>query len=341
MDQFISERVQPYFEKIEKIAPIICEHADRAESEAQMPREVAEAFHEAGLFRVVLPRQMGGGDLSIPDAMRLCEQIARIDASAGWNFAICSGGPMFGHNLSRAAFEKIYGDPRGVSAGSLNPVSRVTPVQGGWKFSGKAPYASGSAHATYLLATGLVLRDGAPQFVNDVPVLRAGLFPIENAQALNTWSTAGMRGTGSNDWVFEDVFVPAEFTFDWLNATSPWQRGAFANIPLQVQIAGGLAPVILGAARHALDTFAELAQAKVPTATRATLRERPIAQIQFAQAEGLVQAARSYFYDSQDDMWRRGEAGETFTPEARAHIRLAIVTAVKLALQAIDLIADA
>ena len=123
MDQLISERVRPYIDKLQKIAPIICEHADRAEREAQMPQEVADAFHEAGLFRVLLPRQMGGGDLTLPDTMRLCEQIARIDASAGWNFAICSGGPVFGHNLSKAAFEKIYGDPRGVSAGSLNPLA--------------------------------------------------------------------------------------------------------------------------------------------------------------------------------------------------------------------------
>ena len=273
MEQLFSERVRPYFDKVKEIAPIIREHADRAEREAQMPQEVADAFHEGGLFRVFLPREMGGGEFTIPDTMRLSEAVSRIDASAGWNFSICSGGPLFGHNLSKAAFEEIYGDPRGVTAGSLNPMSgQVSRVEGGWTFSGKAPYASGSAHATYLMATGLVLRDRAPQFVNDVPVLRAGLFPIKNAKALNTWSTAGMRGTGSNDCVFENVFVPDEFTFDWLNATSPWQRGPFAHIPLHVQFGGSLAPVILGTVRHALDTFAELAQAKVPTATRATLR---------------------------------------------------------------------
>ncbi|MGA7870812.1 MAG: acyl-CoA dehydrogenase family protein [Candidatus Binatus sp.] len=342
MEQLVSEQARPYFEKVQKIAAIIREHADRAECEAQMPREVADAFHETGLFKVFLPRNMGGGELTIPDSLRLCEEISRIDASTGWNFAICSGGPLFGHNLSRAAFEKIYGDPRGVSAGSLNPMTtQAVSVEGGWRLSGKAQYASGSGHATYLLAAGLVLRDGAPQFVNEVPVLRAGLFPIEHAKILNTWSTAGMRGTGSNDCVFENVFVPDEFTFDWLDAKSPWQRGPFGNIPLHVQISGGLAPVILGAARHALDTLNELARAKVPAATRATLRERPIAQIQFAQAEGLLQAARSYLYSSQDEVWRKGEAGESFTVQDLAHIRLAIVTAMKLGLQAVDLVADA
>ena len=342
MDRLISERARPYFEKAQKLAPIIREHADRAEREAQIPREVVDAFHDAGLFRILLPRKMGGGELTIPDSLRLCEEVARIDGSAGWNLAICSGGPMFGYNLSRAAFEKIYGDPLGLSAGSLNPATtRVVAADGGWRFSGKATYASGSGHATYLMAAGMVLRDGAPQMVDGFPMMRAGLFPIKQAKILNTWSTAGMRGTGSNDCEFENVLVPDEFTFDWLNAKSPWQRGPFENIPLQLQFVGGLVSVVLGTARHALDALSEIAQAKVPAAARATLRERPLAQIQFAQAEGLLHAARAYFYSCNDEIWRKGEAGESFNIQDRAHARLAVVTAAKLAVQAVDLVADA
>jgi alkylation response protein AidB-like acyl-CoA dehydrogenase len=342
MDRLVSERARPYFEKVQKLAPTIREHADRAERDAQMPREVIDAFHDAGLFRILLPRQMGGGELTIPDSLRLCEEVSRIDGSAGWNLAICSGSPLFGHNLSRAAFEKVYGDPRGMSAGSLNPATtRVVAVDGGWRFSGKATYASASAHATYLMAAGMVLRDGAPQIVDGFPMMRAGLFPIKEAEILNTWATSGMRGTGSNDCVFENVFVPDEFTFDWLNAKSPWQRGPFANIPLQLQFVGGLVSVVLGTARHALDALNEIAHVKVPAATRATLRERPLAQIQFAQAEGLLHAARAYFYSCNDEIWRKGEAGESFSIEDRAHSRLAVVTAAKLAVQAVDLVADA
>jgi indole-3-acetate monooxygenase len=342
MDRLLSERARPYFERAQTLEPIIREYADRAEREAQMPREVADAFREAGLFRILVPREMGGAELTIPDSLRLCEEVSRFDGSAGWNLAICSSGPLFGYNLSRAAFEKIYGDPRGVTAGSLNPVAtQVIAVDGGWRFSGRATYASASAHATYLLAAGIVMRDGAPHFVDGVPTLRGGLFPIEHAKILNTWSTAGMRGTGSNDCVFDNVFIPDEFTFDWLNAKSPWKRGPLGNIPLQLQFVGNLACVVLGTARHALDALNEIAQAKVPAASRGTLRERPIAQIQFAQAEGLLHAARAYFYSCNDEIWRKGEAGEGFSIQDRAHARLAVVTAAKLAVQAVDLVADA
>ena len=71
----LSERAKPYFDKVQKLAPIIREHADRAEREAQMPREVADAFHEAGMFRMLLPRKMGGGELTIPDSLRLIEEV--------------------------------------------------------------------------------------------------------------------------------------------------------------------------------------------------------------------------------------------------------------------------
>jgi alkylation response protein AidB-like acyl-CoA dehydrogenase len=338
----LSEGLKPYFDKVQQLAPVIREHADRAERDAQIPPEVVDAFHAAGFFRVFLPREMSGGALTIPEMLRLVEEVSRIDASAGWNLAICAGGPIFAQFLSRAAYEEIFTDPRGVTCGSLNPMTcQAVPVEGGWRFSGRATNASGSAHATYLMAAALVLRDGAPQIVEGIPVLRAGFFPIKHATILKTWSTSGMRGTGSNDCVFENVFVPGDFTFDWLNARPTWQSGPFADIPMHQQMAGALATVVLGTARHAIDTLDGIARSKVPVATQATLRERPLAQIQFAQAEGLLNAARAYFYQCNDEVWRKGVARESFTVKDFAHTRLGIVTAVKLALQAVDLVADA
>lgn len=85
----------------------------------------------------------------------------------------------------------------------------------------------------------------------------------------------------------------------------------------------------------------DLAVTKVPTATRASLRERPLAQIQIAQAEGLVQAARAYLLAANEEVWRRGAAGADFDAPARAAARLASVTAARLAAQAVDLVFDA
>jgi alkylation response protein AidB-like acyl-CoA dehydrogenase len=342
MPESSSNRAAEYIDRVRQLAPVVRQHASESDLNAQISPAVIEAFHDAGLFRILLPSSMAGGDLTIPDALRVFEEVARVDGSAGWNMSICAGGPLFGHFVGREAFSEIYSDPSAVTAGSLNATTSVAvPVQGGWRLTGKATNASGSAHASYLMAAGVVLRDGKPELIDNIPAMRAALFAIKNCKILDTWSVSGMRGTGSNDCVFENVFVPEEFTFEWPNPSANWKTGAFGTIPLSVQLGGGFAAVALGIARHAIEAFVELASAKVPIGGRSTLRERPLAQIQLAQAEAFVQAGRAYFVQCYDDIWRKGERGESFDDRVRADARLASVSAAKFAAQAVDLIYDA
>ena len=182
---------------------------------------------------------------------------------------------------------------------------------------------------------------GAPQIVNGIPKFRTGIFPIKSGKILSTWSVSGLRGTGSNDVTYDNVFVPDGYTFEFPNPRSSWQTGPFARIPLLVQLANALAAVGLGIARHAIDALKELAVAKVPLGTTASLRERPIAQIQLGEAEGLLRAARSYLYESIAEIWRRGATDEPFDVDALASTRMATVTAGKLAARAVDLVYDA
>jgi indole-3-acetate monooxygenase len=336
-----NDRLNDYLGRIRKIAPLISEHATESEHESQLAPAIAEAFHAAGLYRIFLPLEMDGGDLTIPEALRLYEEAATIDGSTGWNLAISSGGPLFGSFVARDVFQKIFADRRSVTCGSLSPNSQAVKVDGGFRYTGRATYASGSAQATWLMANAIVLSEGQPQFVDGLPAMRVGLFPIKDAKILQTWSVSGMRGTGSNDCVFENVFVPEAFTYESFTPAPKWNRGALSYIPLMVQLGGGLAAVALGVARHAIEAFKKIAMSKVPTATRSTLRERPMAQIQIAQAEGLLRAARAYLYDVSDDVWLKGERGEKFDFTACADARLAAVTAAKFAAQAVDLVYDA
>lgn len=342
MPDAAADRLASYIASVRKLAPLIHQHGDEAERNAQLSREVVEEFHRAGLFRIFLPARMGGGELTIPQSFRLVEEVAYVDGSAGWNMAICSGGPLFGHYVARDAFEEIFSNPRAVIAGSLNAMTTTaTRGEGGWVYSGKATNASGSGHATHIMAAGLVMRDGAPQFTDGIPQMRAAVFPVEHVKILSTWSVSGMRATGSNDCTFENVFVPERYTFEFPNPRETWTVGAWAKLPQSVQTGGVFGAVALGIAHHALDAFKDLAMAKIPIGSRATLRERPMAQVQLAQAEGLVRAGRAYYYDCYDDMWRRAERGETFNDRALADARLAAVTAGRLAIQAVDLIYDA
>ncbi len=329
-------------EHARKLGPLIVEHAAESERLSQLSTKVVDAFHETGLFRALLPVQMGGFDLTIAQQCELVEQIARFDGATGWNLAIGSGGPAIANFLAREAFENIFGDRRALVAGSLGPMGNsAAACEGGFRFTGRATYASGSAQATWLVASGVELVNDAPQIVNGIPKFRAGAFPIKFAKILSTWSVSGLRGTGSNDVVFENVFVPESYTFEFPNPRSAWQTGPFSRIPLMVQLGNVLSAVALGIARHAIDALKELAVSKVPLGTMASLRERPIAQIQLGEAEGTLRAARSYLYGSIAEIWERGGTDEPFDAEVLASARMASVTAGKLAARTVDLVYDA
>jgi alkylation response protein AidB-like acyl-CoA dehydrogenase len=325
-----------------KLGPLIVEHAAESERLSQLSTKVVDAFHETGLFRALLPVQMGGFDLTIAQQCELVEQVARVDGATGWNLAIGSGGPAIANFLAREAFENIFSDRRALVAGSLGPMGNsARACEGGFRFTGRATYASGSAQATWLAGSGVELVNDAPQIVNGIPKFRTGIFPIKFAKILSTWSVSGLRGTGSNDVAFEDVFVPESYTFEFPNPRSAWQTGPFSRIPLMVQLGNVLSAVALGIARHAIDALKDLAVSKVPLGTMASLRERPIAQIQLGEAEGTLRAARSYLYGSVAEIWKRGEADEPFDAEVLASARMASVTAGKLAARTVDLVYDA
>jgi len=335
-------RVAECIDRVRQLGPVIAQQAAESERLGQLAPKVVDAFHDSRLFRVLLPKELNGFGLTIPEQNEVIEEVASFDGAAGWNFAIGSGGPAIAGFVTRDAFEEIFSDPRALVAGSFSPMGNtVVRSDGGYRFTGKSTFASGSAQATWLTGNGVELVDGAPQVEDGIPRFKAGLMPIKQAKILDTWSVSGLRGTGSNDVVYEDVFIPEKFTFDFPNAKPRWQTGALARIPLMVQLGGALAAVSLGIARHAIEALKELAISKVPLGTFASLRERPVAQLQLGEAEGTLQAARAYLHQSVNEIWRKGDAGEAFDWPALAQARLATVTTGKLAARAVDLVYDA
>ncbi len=326
MSTALLERVAPYVERVASIAPVARQYADWSEHNARPANELVEALRDADLFRLLVPKDMGGAGLSPWELGPVIEALARVDGSAGWTMALGQG--LLGQLVKPDLFTELFGNPRLTMAGSLNPTSvRAVRVDGGYKYSGKGTYVSGCTHAAWMVAAGLVVENGAPQFVDGAPVVKVGVLPMQVCRIKETWRMSGMRGTGSHDVEFDDVFVPDDLTFT--------QADALANL------GASLAPVSLGIAQHAIDAFIELAGAKVPLGTRALLRDRVTAQAQLGQAEGLLQAGRSLFYETAAEAEARRTARRAPTDQERARMRLGSVMAAQLSAQAVDLIYDA
>jgi indole-3-acetate monooxygenase len=336
-----SANLEMILERVDKIADVIRDGAAESERLGHLAPAVIDALHEIDIFRMMIPAEHGGMALTIPESIVVLERVASFDASTGWTAAILADGPLFARFLSPAAFAGVC-DPLGLIAGTLNPaVCRAEPVDGGYLYSGRATYLSGSAHAQWVMAAAIVMRDGQPAISDTGIEIRSGLFRIEHARSLDTWHVTGMRATGSTDFAFENVMIPAEWTFEPLRPRAT-ADDAFSAIPLWAQLGSGLAACAVGAARNMIDRFVELAAAKVPAGGNfARLAERAPAQIAVGEAEGLYLAAHAVLADAVNWVWARGEAQDPFDNNALARQRLGVVTAVRLAAQAIDLLHDA
>jgi alkylation response protein AidB-like acyl-CoA dehydrogenase len=191
------------------------------------------------------------------------------------------------------------------------------------------------------MAGAWVHRDGEKSWIDGRPEMIAGLLPMSNATVEDTWSTTGMRATGSDDCTYVDVIVPTERTYEWPEPPARWDAGPAARIPMHAQLGIGVAATIVGTSRGTQQRFVELAATKRPTAHTTVLAERAFAQMAVGEATGLVMAAEDTLRNGAADLWARAERNEAFDVDARLDLRLRMVTACRLALRAIDLLVDA
>ena len=327
LQQALMDRVAPWLDKVAAVSHIARETADWSEVHSRPAEAFVEALRDSGLFSLLVPENMGGAGLSVWELPPVIEAMARVDGSAGWTLALGQG--LLALLVPPALFRELFADPKATMAGSLNPVQvRAVKVPGGYRFSGRGTNVSGCTHAAWMVAAGLVVEDGVPKWLdNNTPVIRAGVLAMKDCTILETWNVHGMRGTGSHDVTFEDLFVQDDLTFA--------QNDALANL------GASLAPVALGIAQHAIDAFVELATTKVPLGSRTLLRERPQAQMQLGEALGYLDAARSLFYETAAEAEARRKAGVTPSEAERARVSLGSVIAAQHSARAVDLIYDA
>lgn len=305
--------------------------SSQAESQRQrrLPAPVVDAFHEAGLFRLLVSTDFGGLGLKEIEGAAVVEAVARHDASAAWSVMIANSSAGYARALPPGVTAEILSPPRSVIAGVINPHTlTLEAVEGGFILDGKAPFASGCTHASWFGGGGLLKRGSADGSRFAPGSLLLAFVPAERGEILDTWHVTGLRGSGSHDIRFDNVFVPEQYVAN--NADVPATRAGAT-----------IAAVAVGTARRAFEEFVALASGKVSFGSRSLVRDRADAQIAAARALGLVEAAsallRSYMAGYPD----RVRGGPAQSPGEEASLRMACVTAADLAVQAVDLLATA
>lgn len=324
------------------LRPQIQAAAEEIERERRLPLPLVQAMKDAGIFRMPMPRAWGGPEVDPLTQVRIVEELSAADPSVGWCAMIGSDGGYFSAFLEDGVGRALYPDLDLVTGSSTRPTGRAVVTDGGYRVGGRWVFSSGCQHSTYLVANCFVFdEDGGQRFLEDgEPESRLCFLPAERCEILDTWTTTGLRGSGSHDFAAEDVFVPAEQTFSLFSPGSlPIRReGPLYAFPFMFIVNGAGVP--LGTARAAIDAFVELASGKRLLGGTG-LRDEAWARSAVARAELLVGGARGYVFDALGDFWETLLKGDTPTLRQRARFRLTLAGTSALCVEAVDLMYQA
>jgi alkylation response protein AidB-like acyl-CoA dehydrogenase len=325
-----------YVQRARELAPELAAAADEIERRRELPEPVVDALVERGLYRLLLPRSLGGAELLPARFVPVIEEIAKADASTAWCLNQASGCSMTAGYLEPAAACEIFGGPRGILAWGPGPGS-ARIVEGGYRVTASWSFASGSHNATWLgCHVPIVEADGTPRLNRDgSPVVRTMLFPKANARMTDIWHVIGLKGTGSDKFSVEDLFVPQRHTATRDDETRREQGLLYRFSSLQLY-AAGFAGVAMGIARSTLDAFVVLARDKVPFRSVGALRDNHLIQSQVAQAEARLSAARASLLESLEEITAEVARAGHITLDQRMVIRLASTFAIHQSVQVVD-----
>src|SRR6516165_2381976 len=278
------------------LIPQLRDRAARTEQLRRLPPETERDLHDAGLFRIVQPKRVGGFEFDYVALVDCAEIIGRADASVAWNLAnLASHHWMLGMFDKRAQDLVWDRDPNALIASSfIFPAGRARRVEGGYRLRGSWPFSSGVASCAWNMLASVVSSDDEADGIE----YRIFLLPKTDYKILDTWNVAGLRGTGSSDVEVRDAFVPEHLTVavgDLAGGATPGSKvnpNPLYALPVFSLFPYVLSGVALGNAQACLDDYVDTARYRASTYNRAKLGDLQSTQIKIAEASAKIDAAR-------------------------------------------------
>ena len=310
------------------------ERADSTEKARRVSQEAIEEMESHGLTRLLRPRRWQGLETNWRTFVDTVIAASTGCGSTGWVLSILNSHNWFLAQFPEAAQERVWGEePNALIASSFTPVGKVQVVDGGVRLSGRWQWSSGVDVCNWVMLGALIppaSGEGRPQVV--VCLVRRPDF-----QVVDTWFNVGLRGTGSNDVVVDDVFVPNQHMLNMLDlreGVSPGNKINASNlyrVPMYTAAPLSIASPAIGAAIGGRDLWVEWTKQKVTTATGEQATGQLPLQMRLSEADTELDIARMLLHRVTDVLDR----GAVTLPE-RYRNRRDFTYAVRLACSATD-----
>ncbi|GAA2824674.1 3-hydroxy-9,10-secoandrosta-1,3,5(10)-triene-9,17-dione monooxygenase oxygenase subunit [Crossiella cryophila] len=324
---------------VRELLPALRDRAQEAEDLRRIPTESIKALQENGFFKLLQPTRYGG---QAADPVVFYEAVTLIAAacgSTGWVASVLGVHPWHLGLFDDRAQQDVWGEDVDTRiSSSYAPAGRATPVDGGFRFSGRWSFSSGCDHATWVLLGGLVLGpEGKPVD------FRTFLLPIADYSIVDVWDTVGLRGTGSNDILVEDVFVPEHRTLSFSHTAKCASPGQEVNpepiyrLPYGTVHPFAITAPIIGMARGAYEAHVGHTRARIRAAYLGEkAAEDGFAQVRIAEAAGEIDAAWLQLRSTVDEEMALIAANERIPVTLRLRARRDQVMGTGRAIAAID-----
>lgn len=311
-------------EAAQKIRPLLRKSLPAHDLQGRLTDEVVKAMCEAGLHNMSVPARWKGLNLSSAAMSRVAAEIAKGCPSAAWSFSITNSVAWLASQMPDRMQLAVFGNGTPLLTSPQNGAGTITATSGGYLLNGKWAYASNCHHASLALLQG-ASADGQPYLT----VAR-----MSDVKIQNTWKVAGMRGSGSDTIVAENVFIPQDLCclmqgigsaegYSYAKEASDYWIG----FPLLRSKAAG---ILVGAVEGQLDMVVESSERPVIYSSFAKKRDSASFRFLIGEAAAKIRSARTIIDKCNNDNDVAALAARAMTVEERMHSRVEIAAAIKL-----------
>ncbi|MCD9029141.1 hypothetical protein LDO26_13125 [Luteimonas sp. BDR2-5] len=312
--------------QIEAHGEELAELAWENERLGKLSARTAEIVRDAGLMRLLQPKEYGGLGATPGEFAEAVMKLASHDGSAGWVAGVVGVHPWQVGLLAPKVGEEIWGqDPDTWIASPYTPSGIAEPVDGGYRLSGRWQFSSGTDHSRWLFL-GALVGDGEGKPKMPAKMLHV-MLPRSDYQIIDdSWNVIGLLGTGSKDIVVDGAFIPSHRVIEYddvVSGTAAERHGrpdAIYKLPFSVIFPVGITSAVIGMAEGALAAHGAYQRDRVSAAGQA-LRDDPYSAYFTGEAAAEIQAARLQLLDGINWATRQVNAGNEISFADRSRIR--------------------
>ena len=312
-------------ERARAVQAVLDKDGPEMDRRRELTQGVVDALAGQDLLRMLLPRSMGGQEVHLVDYAKACEALASADASTAWfvnqsNVSMATSAASMPHEAAAAMFEGSYA---GLAWGARHDKSKAIRVDGGYRLSGTWSFASGGRHTKMLGAHSAVQNaDGTPHIRYGRPDDRSFVFLRSQAKIIDDWHVLGLRGTGSDSYTVEDLFIPDAHAPARDVDDERREKGPLYPIGSTLLYASGFCSVTIGIARRLLDTYVTVAKGRHSRASPTAMVNNQAVHREMAVLEARLSATRAFLHEAAGQVYDASAKG-TLDLDLRMRLRLA------------------